>query len=139
MDRFVNAVLILGAMRPLFHPAVADISVEGVLHALADPVRAQIFAEMAVSESARTCSTFLELSERSIAKSTLSQHFKVLREAGLIRSERKGVELHNTTRCNELRDRFGVMVNAIIDAHRAQDQKLKKSRRAAVVKAARKR
>ncbi|WP_334270664.1 ArsR/SmtB family transcription factor, partial [Edaphobacter sp. HDX4] len=31
-------------------------------------------------------------------KSTLSQHFKVLRESGLIRAERKGVEMHNTSR-----------------------------------------
>ena len=32
----------------------------------------------------------------------MSQHFKILREAGLIRSERKGVELKNPTRCHGL-------------------------------------
>jgi DNA-binding transcriptional ArsR family regulator len=34
-----------------------------------------------------------------IPKSSLSQHFKALREAGLIRSERHGVEMRNTSRC----------------------------------------
>ena len=37
--------------------------------------------------------------EKAIPKSTLSQHFKILREAGLIRSVRKGVELKNEANC----------------------------------------
>jgi hypothetical protein len=48
----------------------------------------------------------------------LSQQFKILREAGLIRSERKGVELHNRTRCAEIEDKFGPMINAIIEAYK---------------------
>ena len=39
------------------------------------------------------------MSERTIPKSTLSQHFKALRDAGLIRGERRGIEMHNTSRC----------------------------------------
>jgi DNA-binding transcriptional ArsR family regulator len=50
-------------------------------------------------------------------KSTLSQHFKILREAGLIRSERKGVELQNSTRWEEYSKRFGPMISGIIDAY----------------------
>jgi DNA-binding transcriptional ArsR family regulator len=52
-----------------------------------------------------------------LPKSTLSQHFRILREAGLIRSERKGVELISSTRCAELNDRFGPMIQAIVEAH----------------------
>jgi DNA-binding transcriptional ArsR family regulator len=37
----------------------------------------------------------------------MSQHFKILREAGLIRSERKGVELKNSTRCQGAGRRSG--------------------------------
>ena len=37
----------------------------------------------------------------------MSQHFKIPREAGLIRSERKGVELKNSTRCHELKKKYG--------------------------------
>jgi len=71
-------------MRPLFHPAREDITVEGILHALSDPVRAQIYAEIAKADCPQICTAFLEMNDRVVPKSTLSQHFKVLREAGLI-------------------------------------------------------
>jgi DNA-binding transcriptional ArsR family regulator len=110
-------------MRPLYHPSLDDISVEGILHALSDPVRAHILAKILRADGAQTCSAFLEISARPIPKSTLSQHFKALREAGLIRSERKGVELHNTTRCQELSARFGPLISAVLAAHLAQEQR----------------
>ena len=107
-------------MRPLVHPSVEDITVEGILHALSDPTRVRIFAEIVGAQCAQTCSAFLEMSDRAVPKSTLSQHFKALREAGLIRSERKGVELHNTPRFDEIGPRFGPLITAIIEAHKAQ-------------------
>ena len=110
-------------MKPLFHPSAEDISVEGILHALSDPVRAHILAKILHAAGAKTCSAFLEISDRPIPKSTLSQHFKVLREAGLIRSERKGVELHNTARCEEISSRFGSLVSTVLAAHLAQEQR----------------
>ena len=107
-------------MRPLVHPAPEDITVEGILHALADPVRAAIFADIAASGGPQTCSSFLTVRDRNIPKSTLSQHFKALREAGLIRSERYGVEMHNTSRCAEIELRFPGLIAAIVTAHKAQ-------------------
>jgi DNA-binding transcriptional ArsR family regulator len=110
-------------VRPLFHPAVSDITVEGILYALADPVRAQIYWELAASECALNCSNFRKLDNRTLPKATLSQHFKILREAGLIRSERKGVEMHNTTRRAELKERFGDMLSAIANTYAAQNSR----------------
>ena len=110
-------------MKPLFHPSAEDITVEGILHALSDPVRAHILAKILHAAGAQTCSAFLEISDRPIPKSTLSQHFKVLREAGLIRSERKGVELHNAARCEEISVRFGPLVSTVLAAHLAQEQR----------------
>lgn len=107
-------------MRPLFHPAKDDFVVEAILHALSDPVRAAIFAQIAGSGCSRNCSNFLKVSEKAIPKSTLSQHFKALREAGLIRSERRGVEMHNTSRCAEVDERFPGLIGAILKAHRIQ-------------------
>ena len=107
-------------MRPLTHPALDDITVEGILHALSDPVRAAIYAQLAGSACAHTCSNFLQVSDRSIPKSTLSQHFRALREAGLIRSERHGVEMHNSSRCEEIEQRFPGLLAAIMNAHRIQ-------------------
>ena len=107
-------------MRPLFHPALSDITVEGLLYALSDPVRAQIYAGMLASECSLNCSNFRRIDNRTLPKATLSQHFKILREAGLIRSERKGVEVHNTTRTAELKERFGDMLVAILTTYAAQ-------------------
>jgi DNA-binding transcriptional ArsR family regulator len=108
-------------VRLLFHPALSDISVEGILYALSDPVRAKIYAELATSECALTCSDVRKLVNSTLPKATLSQHFKILREAGLVHSERKGVEMHNTTRRAELEERFGDMLSAILNTlHRSE-------------------
>jgi DNA-binding transcriptional ArsR family regulator len=107
-------------MKPLFHPSVDDVTVEGILHALADPVRVAIFANIVSSVCSQNCSTFLCVDEKTIPRSTLSQHFRALREAGLIRGERRGVEMHNTPRCMEIEQRFPGLIQAIISAHKAQ-------------------
>src|ERR1700687_3010331 len=107
-------------MRPLVHPATEDVTVEGILHALSDPVRVAIYADIVGSACSLNCSNFLKVSEKTIPKSTLSQHFKALREAGLIRGERRGVEMHNTSRCAEIEKRFPGLVAAIVKAHNVQ-------------------
>src|SRR5260370_1903372 len=107
-------------MRPLFHPPIEDVTVEGLLHALSDPVRVAIFADIAVANCAFNCSNFLKVSEKQIPKSTLSYHFKALREAGLIRAERRGVEMQNTSRCSEIESRFPGLIAPIFHAHKAQ-------------------
>ena len=112
--------------RPLVHPGVDDITVEGILHALADPVRVAIFAEIANSDASHACTRFSNVNEKEIPKSTLSQHFKSLREAGLIRSERRGVEMQNTSRCAEIDKRFPGLIPAIVSAHIKQNQRKKK-------------
>jgi DNA-binding transcriptional ArsR family regulator len=110
-------------MRPLFHPSVEDVTVEAILHALSDPVRVAIYAGIARSECSLICSNFSNVSEKTIPKSTLSQHFKALREAGLIRGERRGVEMHNTSRCSEIEERFPGLIAAIVGAHALQSQR----------------
>jgi DNA-binding transcriptional ArsR family regulator len=110
-------------MRPLFHPALEDVTVEAILHALSDPVRVAIFVEIAGSNCSHNCSNFLNVSEKTIPKSTLSLHFKALREAGLIRGERRGVEMHNLSRCEEVDRRFPGLIAAIVQAHRLQSER----------------
>jgi len=117
-------------MRPLVHPSIDDVTVEGILHALADPVRVAIYAGLASSERGNNCSAFLQLENREIPKSTLSQHFRALREAGLIRSERHGVEMRNTTRCAEINERFPGLLPALMDAYKVQmEARVKAGRR----------
>src|SRR5882762_8641758 len=109
-------------MRPLFHPSIEDVTVEGILHALSDPVRVAIYAGIATAGCPQSCSDFLKVSDKDVPKSTLSQHFKALREAGLIRGERQGVEMHNTSRCTEIDKRFPGLVAAIVKAHATQQE-----------------
>jgi DNA-binding transcriptional ArsR family regulator len=97
-----------------------DVTVEGILHALSDPVRVAIYADIVGSACSQNCSNFLKVSEKAIPKSTLSQHFKALREAGLIRGERRGVEMHNTSRCSEIEKRFPGLILSIVKAHNIQ-------------------
>ena len=123
-------------MRPLYHPSIEDVTVEGILHALSDPIRVAIYADIVSQECSQNCSTFLTVSDKTIPKSTLSQHFRALREAGLIRGERRGVEVHNTSRCAEIEQRFPGLIRAIVNAHTIQqkDQATKKPSRQAAKK-----
>jgi len=118
-------------VRPLVHPAIEDITVEGVLYALSDPVRVAIYADIVAQDCAQTCSTFLTVRDKAIPKSTLSQHFKVLRENGLVRSERHGVEVRNISRCAEVESRFPGLIGSIVNAYMIQSGEVtkKKSKR----------
>lgn len=115
-------------MKPLVHPAVEDITVEGILHALSDPTRVEIFSKIADSNCSANCAAFLSVGGKAVPKSTLSQHFKVLREAGLVRSERIGVEMQNVSRCSEIEARFPGLLPSIVAALKAQagDRALKR-------------
>lgn len=104
-------------MRPFFHPAIADVPLEAILHALSDPIRAQIHAKIASSGFVEACSAVSAGGDRVIPKSSLSSRFKVLREAGLIRSERHGVEMRIHSRWAEIEARFPGRLPAIMNAH----------------------
>jgi DNA-binding transcriptional ArsR family regulator len=109
-------------VRPLHHPSLEDLTVEGILYALSDPVRVAIYVDIVAQECSQNCSMFLNISDKAIPKSTLSQHFRVLREAGLIRGERRGVEMYNTSRCAEIEERFPGLMRAIVNAHTIQSK-----------------
>jgi DNA-binding transcriptional ArsR family regulator len=94
--------------------------VQGVLYALSDPVRVEIFMQLLSADCTRNCATFANVVSKPLPKSTLSQHFKILREAGLIRSERRGVELQNRARCEDIAKKLGAMVKAILEAYQKE-------------------
>jgi hypothetical protein len=50
----------------------------------------------------------------------LLEFFTDERNAGLIRGERRGVEMHNTSRCTEIQKRFPGLIAAIVHAHKVQ-------------------
>ena len=89
--------------------APATLEVTAVLHALADPVRLDLVRQLTESETAIACGRF----ETSVAKSTLSHHFKILREAGIIATHREGGLALNVLLTAELDASFPGLLNAI--------------------------
>jgi DNA-binding transcriptional ArsR family regulator len=108
------------ANRPLRHPSMESVTVAGILHALADPVRLAIVRELLEAESGMNCVETMSKVNVALPKSTCSQHFQILREAGLIRCERKGVELSSRLRCRELEARFPGLLSTILKAHKRE-------------------
>jgi len=103
--------------RPFVHPPIEDVALESVLYALADPLRLAILLKLASGNCPMNCST---AAPEKLPKSTQSHHYKVLREAGLIRSERRGTEVVNTLRCDEINAKFPGVLPAILKAAAAQ-------------------
>jgi DNA-binding transcriptional ArsR family regulator len=56
-----------------------------------------------------------------LPKSTQSHHYQILREAGLIRSERRGTEVVNSLRCAEIDEKFPGLVAKILEAAAASE------------------
>jgi DNA-binding transcriptional ArsR family regulator len=107
------AAISVSMQRPFVHPALEDITLESVLYALADPTRLAIIRKLASRGCPTNCQT---AAPDNLPKSTQSHHYQVLREAGLIRSERRGTEVVNTLRCGESDGKFPGLVPAIMKA-----------------------
>lgn len=98
-------------MTQLLHPRKEDISLSGVLYALGDPIRLKIVETIISYENGLNC-TIAAQDYCALAKSTLSNHFRILRENGIIHTEKKGVENINKVRSIELEDLFpGLLEN----------------------------
>ena len=113
-------------MKPLVHPAIEDVPLAAILHALADPVRVALFAKIVAQECPRNCTMLLSVLDAPIPKSTLSQHLRILREAGLIHGERHGVEMRNAARCAEIESHYPGLLPSIVSAHEIQMEAEKK-------------
>ena len=94
------------------HPAVEELELGAVLHALSDPVRLRIVAKLAHSEGDHTCGSFA----LPVTKSTCTHHFKVLREAGVIQQRPQGTTRLNKLRRADLAARFPGLLNCVLKA-----------------------
>ena len=94
----------------LHHPERDEIELPGVLHALSDPQRLEIVRELARAAEPLPCGAI----ELGVAKSTMTHHFRVLREAGVIRQERAGTTKQTTLRREDLDARFPGLLDAVL-------------------------
>lgn len=96
----------------LTHPDRDEIELAAVLHALSDPVRLGIVTAMRESGDERRCGSF----PVTVAKSTLTHHFRVLREAGVITQRLEGTARLSLLRSEDLEARFPGVLEAILSA-----------------------
>lgn len=99
-------------MRQFVHPSKEDISLTAVLAALADPMRLNILKLLLEEDGCKSCSEAAPCPD--MAKSTLSHHFRILRDAGLIRTTKQGVENRNTVRLDDINERFPGVLETIL-------------------------
>src|SRR5579859_1920470 len=98
-------------MRNLHHPATEDITLAGIFYALSDNNRLNILNTLAIAD-AENCGMLVG----EMAKSTLSHHLKVLREAGLTRTRIEGTRGVVSLRREDLEARFPGLLAQIIAA-----------------------
>jgi DNA-binding transcriptional ArsR family regulator len=96
------------------HPPRENITLAGVLAALADPMRLRIVKNLIERNDCMSCTQAAPCPE--MAKSTLSNHFRILREAGLIQTSKKGVEHRNIVREADINARFPKLLKTILGA-----------------------
>ncbi|MFD4657723.1 ArsR/SmtB family transcription factor [Kitasatospora sp. NPDC058444] len=96
---------------PEGHPSIEEMDLRTVLNALADPLRfGVITALLGEAEGAeRTVASF----GLPVSKSTLTHHFRVLREAGLIRQVDRGNSRAATLRREDLDRRFPGLLDLV--------------------------
>jgi DNA-binding transcriptional ArsR family regulator len=100
------------AVDALPHPDRDELELAAVLHALSDPMRLQIVVALAKGEE-RNCKSF----ELPVVKSTCTHHFRVLREAGVIRQRQQGTTRLNSLRREDLDRRFPGLLDSVVRAY----------------------
>ncbi len=100
-------------MREPFHPPAADIALASVMHALSDPVRLEIVARLADTDG-ENCGGIG--SGIDVHKSTMSHHYRVLREAGVTLTTIEGRARVVRLRRDDLEDRFPGLLTSVLTA-----------------------
>lgn len=88
------------------------IELADVLHALSDPIRLGIVCALSESGDERRCGSF----GAPVTKSTLTHHFRVLREAGVIVQRQDGTARLSRLRSEDLEARFPGVLDAVLEA-----------------------
>jgi DNA-binding transcriptional ArsR family regulator len=105
-------------MREPHHPSCEELELPAILHALSDPARLQIVRKLADGDEC-TCGTF----DLGLSKATLSHHFRVLRESGVVRTRPDGRKRMLSLRDEDLNDRFPGLLQAVLEAQKTQRAK----------------
>jgi DNA-binding transcriptional ArsR family regulator len=102
-------------MAQFIHPNLNDVPLANVLHALSDPTRLAIVRrlddDLGVRGEGLACNC---AAPEELPRATMSNHFMVLRSAGLIESRKQGTMVINRLRRTEVDARFPGLLDAIL-------------------------
>ncbi|WP_329113636.1 ArsR/SmtB family transcription factor [Streptomyces sp. NBC_01465] len=109
--------------RELAHPTREEIRLEGVLHALSDPMRLSVVRDLAEQDEELSCSHFV----LPVTKSTSTHHFRVLRESGVLQQVYRGTAKMNGLRRDDLDALFPGLLDSVLAAAAGQAHRLGRS------------
>ncbi|WP_307128355.1 helix-turn-helix transcriptional regulator [Streptomyces sp. B1I3] len=115
-----SGAAVTNAARVLAHPSREEIRVEGVLHALSDPIRLRIVRQLARDADELACSRF----DLPVSKSTSTHHFRVLRESGVIQQFYRGTAKLSGLRTGDLDALFPGLLDSVLAAADRQAERL---------------
>jgi DNA-binding transcriptional ArsR family regulator len=103
-------------MARFIHPNLQDVPLASMLHALSDPTRLAIVSRLNADLDngegmACNCAAPDEL-----PRATISNHFTILRSAGLIESRKEGTKVVNRLRRAEVDARYPGLLDAVLRA-----------------------
>ncbi|MEU9201223.1 helix-turn-helix domain-containing protein [Streptomyces sp. NPDC048332] len=100
-----------GLPEPLPEPAAEDLRLETVLAGLSDPLRLTIVRKLLLESNQfdHPCGWF----GFDRPKSSLTHHFKALREAGITRQRQYGLERRSHVRIDDLNARFPGLLDLV--------------------------
>jgi len=97
------------------HPNLNDVPLASVLHALSDPTRLEIVRRLGVNmngaDEGLACSC---AAPEGLPRATMSNHFNILRGAGLIECRKDGTKVISRLRRNEVDARFPGLLDAVL-------------------------
>jgi DNA-binding transcriptional ArsR family regulator len=100
--------------RTLPEPSVGSFDLTVILSALADPGRRALMAALYHCPEPTDCAVLVEKADLGLSSSTISHHYRVLREAGLIRSIADGRKRIVSVRREEMEKRFPGLLQAVL-------------------------
>jgi len=99
------------------HPNLNDVPLASLLHALSDPTRLEIVrcldTHLAGGGEGLACTG---AAPEGVPRATMSNHFSILRGAGLIDSRKEGTSVINRLRRPEVDGRFPGLLDAVLGA-----------------------
>ena len=107
----------ISGMTRFIHPNLNDVPLASLLHALSDPARLEIVRKLDANTRAKgdglACNC---AAPEGLPRATISNHFTILRGAGLIEARKEGTKVIHRLRRPELDARFPGLLDAVLGA-----------------------